>query len=561
MPLVCEDGRPYLTDPLTGRRLCACHLAHDGAPSHLHAHPGALSGGLKTLTGPPPGSPPGLFGMDLRGYGLRPEQLAQCLRPPGPPLGFDPAITAHPYGLLYAGLDVNGLGMRKAATRETTGPLKAWLHEHRKNPYPTKAEKIMLAIITKMTLTQVSTWFANARRRLKKESRLYSGGDNDNDDQDDKDDDPLDNDGTPNHSRDRCDSDEDINVDVSDVSETEDVTTTPTTPTTPSLTSPTTPFDPLSSKLSPHPSSLSSSSSSLSPFPSTSPFHPSFLPRPRPMGSDLSLCRVGVMGAGVPPSLRILTPHPSTLPAELLASAALKSSSSLCNGIATHCATLPVDSSAPKTSTAISNGSSSSPPPPSSLPRSSSSGRPPAGSSKPKIWSISQIIHSDRSPSPPAVAAVSGVSGSGGEDSPNGGCSGKAVVLLPQESSSSTVAAQTPDLLPLSPQQQELLSHRLTSSPFRTLESPEVRLASRQASAFLVPGHPHQGWGVSPVGALRLASACHVMNSAGGKGGGGEGGVEERGGSPGSEGNGSPQTEALDLHTKKEERDSGLVST
>lgn len=50
--------------------------------------------------------------------------------------------------------------------------MKAWLYEHRKNPYPTKGEKIMLAIITKMTLTQVSTWFANARRRLKKESKL-----------------------------------------------------------------------------------------------------------------------------------------------------------------------------------------------------------------------------------------------------------------------------------------------------------------------------------------------------------------------------------------------------
>ncbi|XP_033373174.1 iroquois-class homeodomain protein IRX-3, partial [Parus major] len=47
-----------------------------------------------------------------------------------------------------------------------------WLNEHRKNPYPTKGEKIMLAIITKMTLTQVSTWFANARRRLKKENKM-----------------------------------------------------------------------------------------------------------------------------------------------------------------------------------------------------------------------------------------------------------------------------------------------------------------------------------------------------------------------------------------------------
>ncbi|TNM90722.1 hypothetical protein fugu_003011 [Takifugu bimaculatus] len=51
-------------------------------------------------------------------------------------------------------------------------PLKQWLNEHRKNPYPTKGEKIMLAIITKMTLTQVSTWFANARRRLKKENKM-----------------------------------------------------------------------------------------------------------------------------------------------------------------------------------------------------------------------------------------------------------------------------------------------------------------------------------------------------------------------------------------------------
>ncbi|XP_029298365.1 iroquois-class homeodomain protein IRX-1b isoform X2 [Cottoperca gobio] len=63
----------------------------------------------------------------------------------------------------------------KTATRETTSTLKAWLQEHQKNPYPTKGEKIMLAIITRMTLTQVSTWFANARRRLKKENKVTWG--------------------------------------------------------------------------------------------------------------------------------------------------------------------------------------------------------------------------------------------------------------------------------------------------------------------------------------------------------------------------------------------------
>ena len=71
----------------------------------------------------------------------------------------------------YGGFDPR----RKNATRESTNTLKAWLSEHKKNPYPTKGEKIMLAIITKMTLTQVSTWFANARRRLKKEKRLNWG--------------------------------------------------------------------------------------------------------------------------------------------------------------------------------------------------------------------------------------------------------------------------------------------------------------------------------------------------------------------------------------------------
>lgn len=83
-------------------------------------------------------------------------------------------------------------------SRENTQTLKAWLYEHLKNPYPTKGEKIMLAIISKMTLTQVSTWFANARRRLKKENKMtwtprnrpgYPGDDDDEDDDKDVDDD------------------------------------------------------------------------------------------------------------------------------------------------------------------------------------------------------------------------------------------------------------------------------------------------------------------------------------------------------------------------------------
>lgn len=89
--------------------------------------------------------------------------------------GFDPhSHTSCPgLGERFSPIDLAAAGARrKNATRETTSTLKAWLYEHRKNPYPTKGEKIMLAIMTKMTLTQVSTWFANARRRLKKENKM-----------------------------------------------------------------------------------------------------------------------------------------------------------------------------------------------------------------------------------------------------------------------------------------------------------------------------------------------------------------------------------------------------
>lgn len=94
-------------------------------------------------------------------------------------------------------MDLNA-ARRKNATKEATNTLKAWLYEHRKNPYPTKGEKIMLAIITKMTLTQVSTWFANARRRLKKENKMTwsprNRSDDDGDDFDDIGDDDKDDD-------------------------------------------------------------------------------------------------------------------------------------------------------------------------------------------------------------------------------------------------------------------------------------------------------------------------------------------------------------------------------
>ncbi|KAM9434775.1 iroquois-class homeodomain protein IRX-1b [Clarias gariepinus] len=106
------------------------------------------------------------------------------------PAGF--AVHTAPGFYPYGQYQYGDPARAKSATRETTSTLKAWLQEHKKNPYPTKGEKIMLAIVTKMTLTQVSTWFANARRRLKKENKVTwgrsaeDGYDSDRDDEDDE---------------------------------------------------------------------------------------------------------------------------------------------------------------------------------------------------------------------------------------------------------------------------------------------------------------------------------------------------------------------------------------
>ncbi|XP_067904882.1 iroquois-class homeodomain protein IRX-1-like [Heterodontus francisci] len=115
-----------------------------------------------------------------QGYSLQPYPDLRHLSHLGSPYDLKTGCvysqaSFSPAGALYSPyrpMQHGDPGRAKNATRESTSTLKAWLNEHLKNPYPTKGEKIMLAIVTKMTLTQVSTWFANARRRLKKENKM-----------------------------------------------------------------------------------------------------------------------------------------------------------------------------------------------------------------------------------------------------------------------------------------------------------------------------------------------------------------------------------------------------
>ncbi|XP_052815642.1 iroquois-class homeodomain protein IRX-6-like isoform X1 [Mya arenaria] len=203
----CENGRPIITDPHTGQSVCSCQYgtgllsAYSRVPTlgdGMYTSPHYPTQGYMPLNTDTsafysPLNPAHYDSLKEAGAGDSWRGIPQ----PAACYPYDPAMAPYPYPNTYGGMDLNGAARRKNATRETTNTLKAWLYEHRKNPYPTKGEKIMLAIITKMTLTQVSTWFANARRRLKKENKMTWSprnrcGDDDDDDVDKDDDDNQD---------------------------------------------------------------------------------------------------------------------------------------------------------------------------------------------------------------------------------------------------------------------------------------------------------------------------------------------------------------------------------
>lgn len=178
----CDSVRSPLHDSLASHSLCPCQLDRvlqhrvSTMPVNLLPRPSFNEAGFTIgATDLSAFYSPLARPCDIKEWRDSWYLQASAARHPLDVHGFDPhSHTACPrLGERFSPIDLAAAGARrKNATRETTSTLKAWLYEHRKNPYPTKGEKIMLAIITKMTLTQVSTWFANARRRLKKENKM-----------------------------------------------------------------------------------------------------------------------------------------------------------------------------------------------------------------------------------------------------------------------------------------------------------------------------------------------------------------------------------------------------
>ncbi|KAJ7185556.1 hypothetical protein C8R46DRAFT_1060979 [Mycena filopes] len=50
--------------------------------------------------------------------------------------------------------------------KETTDFLKDWLHSHAAHPYPSEIEKKQMCHATGLSMSQVSNWMINGRRRI-----------------------------------------------------------------------------------------------------------------------------------------------------------------------------------------------------------------------------------------------------------------------------------------------------------------------------------------------------------------------------------------------------------
>ena len=82
------------------------------------------------------------------------------------------SYSQNPLSAGYAHYDNNDYGSDGKSRRRrgnlpktVTDTLRKWFNEHIAHPYPTEDEKMMLMSATGLTMSQISNWFINARRR------------------------------------------------------------------------------------------------------------------------------------------------------------------------------------------------------------------------------------------------------------------------------------------------------------------------------------------------------------------------------------------------------------
>ncbi|OJI98558.1 hypothetical protein ASPVEDRAFT_80200 [Aspergillus versicolor CBS 583.65] len=69
------------------------------------------------------------------------------------------------FGILGDPIDSKNKRRRGNLPKPTTEILKKWFHEHLDHPYPSEEDKQMFMTRTNLTISQISNWFINARRR------------------------------------------------------------------------------------------------------------------------------------------------------------------------------------------------------------------------------------------------------------------------------------------------------------------------------------------------------------------------------------------------------------
>ncbi|GFF26719.1 isoform D of homeobox protein homothorax [Aspergillus udagawae] len=69
------------------------------------------------------------------------------------------------FGILGDSVDSKNKRRRGNLPKPVTDILRAWFHEHLDHPYPSEEDKQMFMTRTGLTISQISNWFINARRR------------------------------------------------------------------------------------------------------------------------------------------------------------------------------------------------------------------------------------------------------------------------------------------------------------------------------------------------------------------------------------------------------------
>lgn len=114
---------------------------------------GMLPVGSDQMPGNPPVADHANIGLDGDAERVIRDHHHSASPADGPPASTNPNV----------GRESRRFGTKVAAVNV----LKCWFDEHHHNPYPSKDEKASLAAETGLTVGQVTTWFANSRRRRK----------------------------------------------------------------------------------------------------------------------------------------------------------------------------------------------------------------------------------------------------------------------------------------------------------------------------------------------------------------------------------------------------------